>query len=135
MWRNFTKKHQGFTMIEVLLALMATSVVALLLAQIAATIAHAYRQDYRVEDDLAIKQLQLLFAQGSEFSVSNEQCSLRYHGEMISLEQYEDKLIRRTGFEIFLQDIDDVSFTQEGGCVYVSWRRENQEMRNVLGCE
>lgn len=130
------RKEQGFTMIEMVLTLFVTSLCAVLLAQMVRVVRPAKIQDSIAEDEVAILQLQLVLAQAKEYQLLfSQQLQCNYHGEMISIETYQDKLIKRPGFEVFLQKIQKASFEERQGCITLHWWRDEQEKAVVLGCE
>lgn len=127
--------QSGFTMIEVLIALLGASLCALLCAQIARLVAHYPLDDYRVEDEIALKQLRLLLAQSEIQNVTADRLTFNYHGEQFRLIQYEDKLVKRKGFEVFMQDLDTMQFHREHACIFLDYQRDHQQHTAELACE
>lgn len=132
---NFINSRKGFTMIEMLCTLFALSLLSAALAGLLYAIRQIPRHDYEVEDEIAVSQLQFLFAQGQHFQIENHQITMQYHGDEVRLEVYEDKIVKRPGFEVFLQDVDAVEFGWEGACVYAAWQRDTTWQEAILGCE
>ena len=125
----------GFTMIEVLIALLSASLCALLCVQIASLISHDPLHDYRAEDEIAIKQMRLILAQSQITDVQTDTLSFFYHENRFRLVQYEDKLVKRKGFEVLLQDIYEARFHRENHCVILQYRRGVSKRKVVLTCE
>lgn len=133
-WR-LKRPQAGFTMIEMLLTLMIVSLCTLLFSRIAHILASVEIKDSRSEDEIAVLQLQLLFAQGSNYSVNGSECYLRYHGEDIVFEWMDHRLVKRPGYEVILQDVDAIVFEESNRCVSLAWQRGNRYETNLLGCE
>ncbi len=132
---KYMNAQSGFTMIEVLLALLGTSLCTLLCVQIATLIGHHQINDHRVEDEIAIKQLRLILAQSEIMDVEEQCLSFYYHEDVFRLVRYEDKLVKRKGFEVMLQDVDSIQFYQENMCIFLSYRRDDRERQVELACE
>lgn len=127
--------QSGFTMIEVLLALLGTSLCAMLCFQIARLI-HQYQIDnYRAEDEIALKQVRIMLAQSEILDVQPDALSFYYHEDSFRLVRYENKLVKRKGFEVLLQDIDSARFYRENTCVFLQYRRGETDHQVVLTCE
>lgn len=125
----------GFTMIEVLLALLGTSLCVLLCTQVAGVVANTTIGNDRVEDEIAVKQLQLILAQSEIQSVEADMLSFYYHEDIFRLVLYKDKLVKRKGYEVILQNIDELRFEQKNACVFLHYRRGNDVFTAELACE
>ena len=135
IFSRFKKKREGFTMIEMILTLMILSICTLLLSRIAYIISRYDLQDERNSDEIAVLQLQLMVAQGSAYSVDPDTLFMRYHGEDVQLLQYQDKLVKRPGYEVILQQLDQVSFNKIDTCIYIEWKRNDTDEKALLTCE
>ena len=122
-------------MIEMLCTLFALSLLSAMLTGLLHVVRQIPRQNYEVEDAIAAAQLQLLFAQGENYHIENQQVMMDYHGEAVRVEVYENKLVKRPGFEVFLQDVEQVEFGWEGACIYAQWQRNETWQEVLLGCE
>lgn len=129
------KQEQGFTMIEALLSLLCASFVCMLITQCAKLTVSALQPDYEAEDRLAIKQLQLLLAQSDHLHIVDHQLHFTYHQEEFYLTQYENRLVKRKGFEVIMQEIDRLEFQKQGSCYQMVIHRKKQMKKAVLACE
>ena len=129
------KQEHGFTMIEALLSLLCAALVCTLLTQTAKLLIRSAVSDREAEDRLAVKQLQLILAQSNNLYIEQNQLHFTYHREAYYLTQYENKLVKRKGFEVILQNIDEVSFTKQESCFQMTTKRLNKIKRVVLACE
>lgn len=132
---KYLKKRQGFTMIEVLVSLVCISLLSVLFCQIASLIKPLNHPSYDAEDDIGLKQLRLILAQASEFEAAYDTLYFLYHGEQYRLELYQNQLVKRKGYEVLLQDIDDASFSQTGACITLTYQRFDQTRSEVIACE
>lgn len=126
--------NKGFTLVEVLVGLFALSFCMLLLIQTAVVINAYPKELYEVEDGIGIRQLQLITAQSDHIKVSPQELQMNYHQSDIRMSLHHQRLVKQPGYEIFLKDLAQLSFYEEGGCVYVTWTRTNQK-KAILGCE
>lgn len=129
------RKQEGFTMIEMILALLASSLCAILMSYLVQALRLQDVKTYTVEDHTAIMQLQLLFAQAQRYDIAHQGVKLRYHAEDTSLTLYQDKLVKQPGFEVYMQNIEHLSFYEEGRCIRLTWRRKGKEHDAIIGCQ
>lgn len=132
---NFLKRQAGFTMIEMLLALMIGSLCIVLCTKLLGIIRIKNMQNYQSEDAIAIRQLQLLFAIGENYEIHGATLFMDYEGKQIRLEQYDHALVRRSGFVVFLQNVDQIEWVQQGRCILLQWKRKQAVSNAVVGCE
>lgn len=132
---RYMKQEQGFTMIEALLSLLCAALVCLLVSQAARLIVKSTQPDYEAEDLLAIKQLQLLLAQSDHLYIDKNQLYFTYHQEEFYLTKYQKLLVKRKGFEVIMQEIDQVNFIKKGNCYQMKIKRNDKIKSAVLACE
>lgn len=132
---NCLKKQQGFTMIEMLMAMFIGSLCLILCTKLLGII-HQNPIPYdRSEDAIAIRQLQLLFAVGENYEIMDSTLYMDYEGKRIRLELTNHQLVRRSGFVVFLQDIDQIQWSKQGRCILLRWQRKRFDAQAVVGCE
>lgn len=132
---NLYKRQQGFTMIEMLLTLSIMSLCAMLCTQIVSLMVAFPQDEYQGEDAAAIAQLQLLLAQAQAYETDGTQLHFLYHGEPFYLEQHGANLVKRKGYEIYLQAIDALQFTWQGTCIVLQYEREDKAYEATIACE
>lgn len=128
-------KDQGFTMIEMVAMLGCMGLCAILLSALIVFLARLNIKDDTAEDAIALRQIQLILAQGKQLEVQGDTLTFLYHGNHCYLTLYEDKLIKRDGFEVMMQGLDEVSFRKEGVCVFLRYERNSQKKEVMLACE
>lgn len=129
------RRQNGFTMIEMLLTLLVVSLCSVLLTYLVRFVQPERIDALVAEDKTAILQLQLLLAQAKEYEVNSKEVHALYHGEWISITIDFDRVVRRPGYEIFLQEVEDAYFYEEKGCAGFHWRRNNEEQKALIACE
>lgn len=129
------RRQNGFTMIEMLLTLLVVSLCSVLLTYLIRFVQPERINAFVAEDKTAILQLQLLMAQAKEYEVTAKEIHALYHGEWISIEIDFDRVVRRPGYEIFLQEVEDAYFYEEKGCAGLHWGRKDEEQKALIACE
>lgn len=123
--------NNGFTMIEVLVALSCLSLCLLLFSGICGLLQKASRDTHQNDDIIALRQLHILFAQGYDLHITNQTCTMRYHGEDITFKFHNHRLVKTPGYEIFIKDIEEGYFAQEENCLALHWNQK----KAILYCE
>lgn len=125
---------KGFTLSEVLIALTCVLIAILLCMPIISSIAYMQKPSYLSEDRLAIYQLRLLLSQSNDISIKDESLYFLYQKEPQVLQYNRNRLVRKKGYEIFMQSVDDLYFEQREECFYVVWQREKKQKTALLAC-
>ncbi|MEJ8736083.1 prepilin-type N-terminal cleavage/methylation domain-containing protein [Erysipelotrichaceae bacterium HCN-30851] len=125
---------KGFTLIEVLIAFTCVLIAILLCMPIISSIAYMQKPSYLSEDRIAIYQLRLLLAQSNDISIKDESLYFLYQKEPQVLQYDRNRLVRKKGYEIFMQSVDDLYFEQREECFYVVWQREKKQKTALLAC-
>ena len=74
---------------------------------------------------LMLAQLILLCAEAQEVKVEADALQLRRFGEELRLDYHQGRLVRRPGYVIYLQAIDDAFFEYRGERIVMHWNRED----------
>lgn len=126
-------KRDGFTLVELLLALSCALFCSVLLTLLAAYANRASQLfAYHTQDQMAVLQLRLYLAEADEWQLQDNTVQVLHYGEECMFLFDRQRLIKQSGYEIFLQDIDAGAFEQQGGKLYVSWRRDQQKKKALL---
>lgn len=132
---SIRKDEKGFTLIEVLVALLCVSLITLLLTQCIRIIKQMSIYQYHSEDRIAVHQLRLLLALAYDFKITNGILYFALSNEEYRLEYHEQRFVRRNGYEIFLQDITMAQIKKKGRCYHLTWKRKNIQKEALLVCE
>lgn len=134
-WKRFIKDDDGFTLIETILALFCVMISLVMLTPCIQAL-KTMSQDFRNNDDrVAVYQLRCMLAQADTFTLENDKLSFFYRGQTTRLEFDRNRLVRRDGYEIFLENIDDVTFYVENSCFHMNWRRGERSHEALLTCQ
>lgn len=129
------KDEHGFTCVEVLVSLLCISLTTILLTQCVTILKQLSVYQYHSEDRIAIHQLRLLLALATKFQIVDGILYFTFVNEENRLEFHNQRLVRRPGYEIFLQDITKVQLIKKGRCYEIEWEREKIQKQALLVCE
>lgn len=90
---------------------------------------------YESEDYLAIAQVRLVLAQSYSIELIDQELHFRYHLEDAYLTFHNQRFVKRPGYEIFLQDVEDAYMQRKGECYELTWIRKNKAHSAILVCE
>lgn len=125
----------GFTLVEMLVAFSCVAVSCVLLMPVVSVLQRLQEPVYYSEDRIAMYQLRFLLAQSSRLSLQENTLSFIYQKKKQTLEYDRRRLVRRSGYEIFLQDVDALQFQKRKECYYVTWVRKEKREEALLTCE
>lgn len=90
--------------------------------------------DYNeINDEIALMQLRELMLISYDVYVNTSSVDFIYKNKDFKLSNVNNKLILQPGTQIFLNDIDDLCFEERNGCIYVLYRRENNNYERIIG--
>ena len=122
-------KRNGFTLLEALVALFVSLMVSsmcLLLFRIERDMM-AFEQSK--QDQLAILQIRQRLAMADEAQVQDGTLSYLYNHEEVLLEFDKNRLVKREGYEILMEGIEDAVFVQEDRDIYLIYTKKKQSRR------
>ena len=119
--RKSIRNNSGFTLVEMLVAFSCVAVSCSLLMPLVSTLQRLQRPVYYTED--------------RELSLQEQTLSFTYQKKKQTLEYDRRRLVRRSGYEIFLQDVDALQFQKRRECYYVTWVRKDKREEALLTCE
>lgn len=123
-------KQNGYTLIETLLAMMIIMMMSILFIPMMNSIQKMYHHP-RLSDDLnMIHQLRMELCIHDHITTNGFQL---FTDENI-YEYHSSRLIKRPGYVIYLQDIDDASFYEKNDHIYLQYQRQQQTYKVYL-CE
>lgn len=135
LWKKSIRNRNGFTLVEMLVAFSCVVVSCLLLMPIVSTLLRLQKPLYYSEDRIAIYQLRFLLVQSTDLSLQEDALSFTYRKKKQTLQYDRGRLVRRSGYEIFMQNVDAVQFQKRKECYYVTWKRNDKRKEALLACE
>lgn len=129
------KKYiKAFTLIEAIFAVWITMLSIQLLCTSFTLLNKNYSTLYKSEDLSFIYQMQLLFALSTEHKINGDMLYMKKGFDEIYFELYDRTLILKDGYQIFLNDVDEVYFEENDGCIYVCYKRDKWN-KEIVGCK
>lgn len=127
-------KKSGFTLIECLVSLSVVSFCILMIAPCIKVITRVNLDDRISDDALAIKQLRLLFVQLEDIEVDGDGLHFIYRDQEGELIYDKGRIVKTPGYEIFMENIKEGRFYEEGGEIWLAWTRNKHQKKALLGC-
>lgn len=92
--------------------------------------------DYNlVNNELALMDLRRVLLISYDIEVNEHELNFLYHNDNYSLSLINEKLILQPGTQIYLNDIDDVSFYTKSGSIYLAYSSKGKEYERNIGKE
>lgn len=107
-------KANGFTLSETLLALFAASLITLLCASMMQTLLKIRTLPVQTQEQLAILQIREIAASSVEGRVQDGKLILSSGHDSVTLEFHNNRIVKRPGYQILLENAEHAFFEQEG---------------------
>lgn len=92
--------------------------------------------DYnKINDEIALCQLRENLLISYDMRVSSDSLNFIYKNKNYSLSLVNNKLILQPGTQIYLYDVDDLSFDIKNNCIYVSYSRGDKDYERVIASQ
>lgn len=121
-------------MIEMLLSLFIFSLSMSLLTMSIPLIHRLQDIHVDIEDEIALYQLRQLLLYASEIQYNEDELNFFYFEKEASLVLEKNRIVRKDGYVIYMEDIEKSYFTQKGDCFYISYEKNNKRKERFLGC-
>lgn len=128
-------KKQGYTLIEMLIGLQLAVILVMLASAMLYNARKMVKQNYHNEDLMALYQIRLLLVQSTQFSLIDDNLHFSYGGENYYLTFHNYRLVKRDGYEIYMQNLDDLWFEEKEGCYFLNYEREQVHKKTLLTCK
>lgn len=117
----------GFTMIEALLALLVAGIFSLCVLVFVQTCLKTLQLDTLHQEQMAILQLRQILALSKDIQVDPSFLTMNYRHEEIWIGQDKDRLVRKDGYEILMEGVNQIEFTQEKEEIFMHWKKKEKE--------
>lgn len=124
--------RSAYSSIEVVLSVFVVSLCTLLTISTMRLLARQPQLDL-IHDMNGVMQLQELVAYSEIIAVEESRLVLQYQAEEVSLEEVNNRLIRKPGTVIYLANVEQVRFYWEDELILMQFERKQKEYRYVLG--
>ena len=116
----------GFTLVEALVALMASGLVAVCFVLVLEACVHMVNQDVDHQEQFSILQLRQIAALSDHCKVENEWMVCSYMKSDIAVGFDANRLVKIDGYEIFMEDIDYAGFYDQDDHIYLKWEMKGK---------
>ena len=133
--KRFFLNKKGFLLSEMLLSL----IIAVIILPITITSLKLCKEGLKFEtckqDAIAIVQLRKIFTLGNDFIVHPKEIEFNYHQEDVFLKLINKNIVLKPGTQFFFMDLDDVTFFEYSGCIWMNYARKTKENTYLLTCQ
>lgn len=116
----------GFTLVEALVALMASGLVTVCFVLVLEACVHMVNQDADHQEQFSILQLRQIAALSDHCKVENEWMVCSYMKSDIAVGFDANRLVKIDGYEIFMEDIDYAGFYDQDDHIYLKWEKKGK---------
>ena len=126
------KKNKGFVLEQMLVSLMVM-ISCIPIVLLCFYILHQQvKENQLIQDEIALSQLRHILNISTDFHHAGSSLSMTYQNESYQLYTINHHLILTPGTQIFFQDIDQASFQEKNGYLYVIYTRKNETYESIL---
>lgn len=122
----------GFTLSEMLLSLLLGLLISSFLAWQGKAMLQALALQGDDQEQFSVLQIRELVSLSQNAHVQNGKLYLTYQGKEEILEQDKNRLVKKPGYEIFLEDIEEVHFEQNQ-IIELVWTKKAKSKRFQVG--
>ena len=116
----------GFTMIEALIALFISLIVSFCAVIYLRTCVLFINYRPNHQDQFAILQLRQIAAVSKDREVKESTLYMIYEHEEIRIEFDRNRLVKRDGYEILMENIEYAEFFEEDGKIYLRYQKDKK---------
>ena len=86
-----------------------------------------------INDEIALMQLREILLITYDMHVASDELNFIYKNKEFKLSLVNNKLLLQPGTQIFLNDIDNLSFKIKNSFIYVEYERDNKVYERLIG--
>lgn len=122
-------KHNGFTLLETLLGLMISTLLAGLCVLILSLDASLIRLETHRQEQVAILQIRQILAMAETMEIQEGTLVYLFNHQQASLCFEKGRLVKKEGYEIFMEGVEDGHFEEANEHIYLEYTKKNQRFR------
>lgn len=133
----YLKTSNGFSMVEMLVAVLLISFSIVLLNGCLKVISKVDPEIHITEDIVSIDQIRLIYALSNERKIIDNMLNLNYFNRKMHFELKKGKILIQPGYQVFFNNIQYGSFKEDDKCIFLEFKRKG-EMKSkniVIGCK
>lgn len=122
------RRNRGYIIEQLLISLAVCAFLIPVAASIIAILIRSVSADYTAMDETAIAQLRHVIAVSDDFECRSSELQFYHHGSRQRLHLVNGNLVLTSpGTQIFLTNLSDISFSEEGGIIYLHYAHPEEE--------
>lgn len=126
-----TKK--GFTLIELSLAIFIVNITLILWLSLFNLLQNFDAKIDERENNLGLIQLRRVIALGHDFEIFSDELCMNYRDDMTCFYETNHRLIQTPGTQIYLLNISDCEFKEDGNTITLSYLFNDQVVETIIG--
>ncbi|MBQ9327841.1 MAG: hypothetical protein IJ225_04840 [Solobacterium sp.] len=133
--RRRTGRTGGYILEQLLITLLITAFLMPIVTSLLSITIHALERPVSLQDEMGITQLRRVIAVSEAFEVKEAEVDLTHHGTQMRLRLVNERLVLSDpGTQIFLTDLESMSFQTKGGLLYILYAHPGTpEITQCLG--
>ena len=135
--RNSTRadgiRKNGFSLAEMMLGMIVATVIASICMLQAGALIRGLNVKPDHQEQFAILQIRELVSLSAKASVRDGDLVLFENGKEEILQQDRNRLVKRPGYEILLENLEDVNFEQQGQKLYLVYTKSKRTKTFQIG--
>ena len=128
--RNY--RRRGFFLDQFLIPLFIALIFLPLINSCILILSSSFRFNEEIQDTIALAQLRHIMFVSDEYQVYDSVIYCQYHHEPAEIRQVNRNLLLQPGTQIFLTDVDYLSFFSEGQVIGIEYTRKDRQYRRIL---
>ena len=89
--------------------------------------------DYsEINDEIAIYQLRELLLIAYDLRIYNDEINFTYQDKTFTLSLVNGRLLLQPGTQIYLDEVDNLYFTEASNLIYLNYEKKNKQYQKVL---
>lgn len=127
------QNKNGFTLVELLIGMILATIIASICMLQAGVLVKGIQVKPDHQEQFAILQIRELVSLSSHASVRDRNLVLYENGEEEVLELDQNRLVKRPGYEILMENLEDVYFGQNGQKIYLVFTKNKRTKTFQIG--
>lgn len=125
-------RNRGFISLRAILALLIVMLIIPLASQIVVNVSKLKFDHDDASNEIALLQLRRIMLISYDLENYGSYLEFLYHGKTYTLELLNNRLVLSPGYQMFLDDIDEIYFKEEGNTIFIEYERKGQTYLSPL---
>lgn len=127
--------NDGFTLLESIFSLFVVMISFSLLLTALPLVKKISEFDVSIEEEMAMAKIRETVLFGSDMEIYPDELFFFSMEEHVYLTLDRDRIVRRDGYLIFMDGLENSEFVQKGNCVFLKYERNNIQKERFVGCK